>query len=253
MNWTFSTLDEFYASVQDALTASCAIPFQINGKELERITILSAKWFWANYEYALQERYLVIPRTIFNEERYKKERSIKLPECVFSVLGVKKLKEEFGSSTSWDGTADFSIERVFLSNSNSMGEITDNLLYYVTQMYWLDVASHVLTHTISYNYNHNTQMLWLSGETPDRDIVVNCDVKIPIENLINDEKFYRYVVAKCKVQLSRMLGTFDFTLVGDVKINFDSLRDEGKEEIEEIKEEIKSSSSNDFFITSGGA
>ncbi len=70
---------------------------------------------------------------------------------------------------------------------------------------------------------------------------------------MKDEIFYRYVVARCKMQLSRILGTFDFTLPGNVKINYDLVRSEGQDELTKIEEEIKSEEGMDFFFTTGGS
>ena len=153
----------------------------------------------------------------------------------------------------FDGTADFGIERLFLSDSVSLGQGTENLMYYTLNMYWLDVASHIINHTISFNYNRNTHKLFFPGQTPDRDCVLHTYTKIPIDMLMRDEIFFRYVVAKCKMQLSRVIGTFDFNLPGGIKINFDLIRSEGESALEKIEEEIKSEEGMDFFFTSGGS
>ena len=126
-------------------------------------------------------------------------------------------------------------------------------MYYTLNLYWMDVASHLINHTISYNYNRNSHKLFISGETPNRDCVAHVYAKLPIEHLMNDEIFFRYVVAKCKTQLSRILGTFTFNLPGNVTINYDLLKDEGTEELSNIIEEIKEEESMDFFFTSGGS
>jgi hypothetical protein len=49
-----------------------------------------------------------------------------------------------------------------------------------------------------------------------------------------------------------MIGTFDFSLVGNVKINYELVREEGKEELQEVKDRIKGDNAMDFFFTSGG-
>ena len=185
--------------------------------------------------------------------QFKKERSITLPECVFSVFSVKKLREDFGRSMTFDGTADFGIERLFLSDSVSLGQGTENLMYYTLNMYWLDVASHIINHTISFNYNRNTHKLFFPGQKPDRDCVLHVYNKLPVDMLMRDELFFRYVVAKCKMQLSRVIGTFDFNLPGGIKINFDLIRSEGESALEKIEEELKSEEGMDFFFTSGGS
>lgn len=245
--------DEFISNVQQELSVACALPFTIPQAELERIINISADWFYKKYEDAVEERYYFITRSLFDSQQFKIKRTITMPDCVFSVWGLKKLKEDFGRSMSFDGTADFGIERLFLSDSVSLGQGTENLMYYTLNMYWMDVASHIINHSVSYNYNRNSHELFFSGEKPNRDCVAICYVKLPIETLMNDEVFFRYVVAKAKMQLSRIIGTFDFNLPGNIKINYDLIREEGKDELDRIQEEIKSEEGMDFFFTSGGS
>lgn len=247
------TQEEFISLIQQEISVACALPFTVPVKEIERIIKFSADWFYKKYEDAVEERYYIIPKSLFTTPQFKLTRTITMPDCVFSVFTLKKLKEDFGRSFSFDGTADFGIERLFLSDSVSIGQGTENLMYYTLNMYWLDVASHIITHTISYNYNRSSHRLFISGETPDRDCVASVYAKLPMEFLMKDEIFYRYVVAKCKIQLSRILGTFDFNLPGNIKINYDLIRTEGQEEITKIEEEIKGEEGMDFFFTTGGA
>jgi hypothetical protein len=247
------TNDEFIANVQQELSVACALPFTVPIPEINRIIKYSADWFYKKYEDAVEERYYFITTELFKQTQFKTDRTVTMPDCVFSVWQLKKLKEDFARSMSFDGTADFGIERLFLSDSVSLGQGTENLMYYTLNMYWMDVASHIINHTISFNYNRNSHRLFIGGETPNRDCVAMCYAKIPLEHLMNDEIFYRYVVAKCKVQLSRILGTFDFNLPGGIKINYDLIRDEGKEEIEKIETEVKEEEGMDFFFTSGGS
>lgn len=248
-----TTKDEFISLIQQEISVACALPFTVPLKEIERIINLSAEWFYRHNEDAVEERYFVIPTTAFKSEQFKRTRTLTLPDCIFSIFTLKKLREDFGRSFSFDGTADFGIERLFLSDSMSLGQGTENMMYYVLNMSWLDLSSHIINHTISYNYNRNSRKLFISGETPDRDCVAHCYMKLPIEHLMNDEIFFRYVVAKSKMQLSRILGTFQFNLPGNISINYDLIRSEGEGELQQIQEEIKSDEGMDFFFTSGGS
>jgi hypothetical protein len=247
------TQQDFIALVQQELSVACALPFTVPVSEIERIIKLSAEWFYKKYEDAVEERYYIIPKSAFKTDQYKQTRTVTMPDCVFSIFTLKKLKEDFGRAYSFDGTADFGIERLFLSDSVSIGQGTENLMYYTLNLYWLDVASHIITHTISYNYNRSSKRLFISGETPDRDCVAHVYAKLPFEYLMKDEIFYRYVVAKCKIQLSRILGTFNFNLPGGITINYDLIRSEGTDELAKIEEEIKSDEGMDFFFTTGGS
>jgi len=247
------TQEEFIANVQQELSVACALPFTVPVPEIQRIIKYSADWFYKKYEDAVEERYYFISTDWFKTDQFKRDRTITMPDCVFSIWSLKKLKEDFARSMSFDGTADFGIERLFLSDSVSIGQGTENLMYYTLNLYWLDVASHIINHTISFNYNRNSHRLFISGQTPDRDCVAAVYAKIPLEHLMKDEIFYRYVVAKCKIQLSRILGTFNFNLPGNIQINYDLIRSEGQDEVTKIEEEIKSDEGMDFFMTSGGS
>ena len=247
------TEDEFIALVQQELSVACALPFTVPVTEIKRIIKFSADWFYKKYEDSVEERYFIIPKDNFKTAEYRKSRTIPLPECVFSIFSVKKLKEDFGRTYSFDGTGDFGIERLFLSDSVSIGQGTENMMYYVLNLSWLDLANHIINHTISFNYNRSSNRLFISGETPNRDCVAHGYMKLPLEYLMKDEVFYRYVVAKAKIQLSRILGTFAFNLPGGITINYDLIRTEGQDEITKIEEEIKSDEGMDFFFTSGGS
>jgi hypothetical protein len=247
------TQQDFISLVQQEISVACALPFTVPVKEIERIIKFSADWFYKKYEDAVEERYYIIPKSTFDTPQFRTTRTVTMPDCVFSIFTLKKLKEDFGRAYSFDGTADFGIERLFLSDSVSIGQGTENLMYYTLNLYWLDTASHIITHTISYNYNRSSNRLFISGETPDRDCIAHVYAKLPFEHLMKDEIFYRYVVAKCKIQLSRILGTFDFNLPGNIKINYDLIRSEGQDEITKIEEEIKGEEGMDFFFTTGGS
>jgi hypothetical protein len=247
------TNEEFIALVQQEISVACALPFTVPVKEIERIIKFSADWFYKKYEDAVEERFVVIPKTMFQSDEFKKSRTVTVPDCVFSIFSVKKMREDFGRTYSFDGTGDFGVERLFLSDSVSIGQGTENMMYYVLNLSWLDLANHIINHTVSYNYNRNSHKLFFAGETPDRDCVCQAYIKLPFEFLFADEIFYRYVVAKCKMQLSRILGTFNFNLPGNIQINYDLIRSEGQEELTKIEEEIKADEGMDFFFTSGGS
>lgn len=246
------TLQEFISDVKSELTVACAMPIVPKDAEIMRIIKYAAEWFYKHHEDSVEERYYAIPKTMFQTAAFRARRVIPMPDCVFSVFGVKKLREDFSSNMSFDGTSDLSVDKFLFKDSANLGFGTEALMYYVANLFWLDTMSHIMTHTISYNYNRNTHLLTISGETPDRDIVASCFVRIPMENLYDDEVFYRYVVATAKMQMARVIGTFKHPLPGGVEINFDILKEEGKETLAEIKEEIRKDEGMDFFFTTGG-
>ena len=51
-----------------------------------------------------------------------------------------------------------------------------------------------------------------------------------------------------KQQLGNMMGRYDFTLPGGVKIQAADLVSQGKEEVKEVEEEVKGQSTSSWFI-----
>jgi hypothetical protein len=70
---------------------------------------------------------------------------------------------------------------------------------------------------------------------------------IPAENLFKDDLFFKYVTGYAKLQLGNLVGRYDFSLPGSVKINGADLVSQGKEEIKEVEEEIKGQSNSSWF------
>jgi hypothetical protein len=71
---------------------------------------------------------------------------------------------------------------------------------------------------------------------------------IPAENLFRDDLFFKYVVGYSKMQLGNLVGRYDFTLPGGVKIQAADLVTQGKEEIQQVEEEVKGQSSSGWFF-----
>lgn len=247
------TEQEFISDVKQELTVACAIPIAPQEAEIKRIIKYAAKWFYRNFEDAVEERYYAIPATVFQSELFRRSRVIQFPSCIVSVTGLKKMRENLGLSLSFDGTRDLGLERILLQGMDSAGTMTEPVMYYAISLYWTDTLAHLLNHTISYNYNRNSNKLFIAGETPDRDCVATCFVEQPLEHLMRSEVFFRYVVATAKMQMARVIGTIDMQLPGNAKINYDMLKEEGNDALKEIREEVRKEEGMDFFFTTGGS
>lgn len=246
------TQDEFMAEVQQELSVSCALPFNIPESELQRIIKYAAKWFYKKYEYSVRERYYIIPRENLKKvPTFERSGVIKLPDCIFSVLGVRQVSDGFSLYNPLKSMPDFSLEKVLFKDIYTIDGSTEALMYSTIYQFWIDLASHVLFHPISYNYNPNSKELVFLGEVPQNDIVLTVYEELPLGYLFKDEIFFRYVCAKAKTQLSRILGTFEFSLPGGISVNYDLLRSEGQEALDKIEEEIKTDEGMDWFFTSG--
>jgi hypothetical protein len=248
------SIESFIAEIQQELSVACALPFTVPKKEIIRIIELSAKWMYKNYEEAAEERYYLIPSYNFTIGDFKCDRTLILPKCILSVHGVNKvsLGQGVSNDTAFDGTNDTSVNKFFFKDiffsSSGMSNSSENLMYYIISSYWMDMAQSVSTAPISYNYNMNSNKLVILGQDPNTHIILQVYRELPLEFLMNDEIFYRYCVAKCKQQLARILGTFNFNLPGGITINYDMLKEEGSEDLQKIEEDIKNEWGSDFFF-----
>ena len=122
-------------------------------------------------------------------------------------------------------------------------------MYYVVNSLFMDNARQVLLPQISYTFNRLTKKFRFQGELPKNAVIFEIFSTISDCALFEDEAFQRYVIGMAKIQLSRILGTFSFTLPGNITINYDMISSEGREEVDRVVEEIKGDEGVDYFFT----
>jgi hypothetical protein len=265
-------LDEFIKQINDELTVACQIPFTVPKKEIARIVDKAKQYFYKIYEDSVEEMYIALPASTWAKTSFRKgiadesdtlsETNVKttrgvvpMPPTVWSVNNVFEIQgfsgEDggFGTQSFSAGDADFSIDKFIYSDTYGAGIGSENLMYYVINSKFLDNARQVLQAQISYSYNRLTKKFRFQGQLPKHACIFQVYNTIPDCNLFDDEAFYRYCVAQAKIQLARILGTFQFNLPGNITINYDMISSEGREELDRLIEEIKGDEGVDYFFT----
>jgi len=251
-------LDELVRNVAQEITGACMIPMNLPKKEVVRIIKLAKKWFYKKYEYSVAENYYILPYAAFNTKEFQKTRTISLPGAqpdgsgwIYQVYGLRQQNDMNISSGVSD--ADFSVQKWIYGSVYSNASIEgDELMYYVVNQKYYDLARQIFNNPISYHYDRLSQKLKVLGDKPkkDKSVVLEVSETIPDYALYSDEIFHRYVVAKVKVQLGTQIMMFGYQLPGNVTINGDMIRDAGQEELTAIAEEMKEDEGVDFFFTS---
>lgn len=236
---------QLIAEINNELTLSCALPYSLNEAEVKRIIKRAREFMWENYQYAVEDRFILIPEGIFQHESFKTKREIILPDCVMSVYDMREVT---GLGLVGQPERDFSDSKllgaeIFLSPFQG-----DNLVYRTAMYSYFDLARAYLLETIAYSFNKNTKRITVMGRNPFRSAVIRTMVKIPEENLYDDELFVRYCLAMAKINLGRTLSIFNYNLPGGVQINFDGIKQDGKEELEKILAQIDSENSPSWFM-----
>jgi hypothetical protein len=234
------------------------IPMNLPKKEVVRIIKQAKKWFYKRYEYSVSENYYILPYEVFTTTEFNKSRTILLPGAqedgsgwIYQVYGLRQQNDMNISSSVSD--ADFSVQKWLYGSGNSNTAIEgDSLMYYVINQKYYDLARQIFNNPISYSYDRLSRKLKILGDTPkkNKNVVLEVSETIADYALFEDEFFQRYVVAKVKMQLGTQIMMFGYNLPGNITINGDSIKDAGKEEIDEIMEEMKGDEGVDYFFTS---
>lgn len=238
------TRSELIELVKDELTGSCALPYSIPEKEMERLITQALNWFYMNYQYAVETQYYVIPKQDFRDKEFTRTRSVLLPKCVISVTEVKEIN---GGSRLGTIDRDFSDNRLIASELFLSPFQSDDLVLRTAQYAYWDLTQAFFLERIAYDYNQNTKRMKILGRDPKKDVFIQTLVKIEEGNLYDDWMFQRYVTAQAKMSLGRILGFFEYNLPGGIKVDASSIKEEGKEELAEIKAKIDSDSTTDWF------
>ena len=270
-------LDALIKLINDDLTIACQIPFTVPKKELANIINRAKQYFYKIYEDSVEQMYIALPagalhtadfkqgvpfgtgkanETITNKNQITNPRGIvQMPSRVYSVNDVFEIggfsgeDGGFGQMSFNADDVDFSIDKFIYDDVYGAGLGSENLMYYVVNSLFMDNARQVLLPQISYTYNRLTKKFRFQGELPKNAVIFEIFSTIPDCALFEDEAFQRYVIGMAKIQLSRILGTFSFTLPGNITINYDMISSEGREEVDRVVEEIKGDEGVDYFFT----
>lgn len=236
---------ELINEVSAELTQSCALPYSLREPEIKRLIKKAKRWFYDNYQYAVEDKFIEVPVEIFGDPHFIETRTIIMPECVQSVYMFQEVR-----STGIIGQPerDFSDSKllgaeIFLSPFQG-----DNLVYRTAMYSYFDLARAYDLETIAFSYNKNTRKLTVLGRNPTKDAFARAYIKIPEEDLFDDDLFVRWMLADAKINLGRTLQVFNYNLPGGVQINFDGIKQDGLTEMQEIKEQIDNENSPDWFF-----
>jgi len=272
-------LDALIKEINDDLTVGCQIPFTVPKKELAHIINRAKDYFYKIYEDSVEEMFIALPRSAWQEKDFRQGIShntdtgtdsnkltekdvnnprgvVKMPPTVWAVNNVFQINgfsgEDggFGDNSFSAGDIDFSLDKFIYSDVYGAGIGSEELMYYVINSKFIDVSRQVLQAQISYSYNRLTKKFRFMGELPKNGACIfQVYNTIPDCDLFQDEAFIRYCIGQAKIQLARIVGTFQFNLPGNITINYDLISSEGRDEVTAIVEEIKGDEGVDYFFT----
>lgn len=240
------TKEELVSEVREELTASCALPYSPSDKEIKRIIDLEMRWLFREYRELLQDRIYVLNRKYYQTAEWRATRTFQLPKC---VQGVKKVIEmTSGSRVFGINDPDLNFDRLMASDLYLTPLSSDQITYRTIQWSFWDLARSFNLVDINHDWNPNTHRLIITGRDPDQSLFVLAMEEIPLEDAYEDPVVIKWMIARGKMSLARIMGAFNYQLAGNVTINFEQWRTEGKEEWDELKELIRDNNTPDYFM-----
>lgn len=235
---------ELIADIHNEITFSGMIPYSLPEKELKRILENDSRYFYDNWRYAVESKYLLLPHEVFEDPKFKKSRQIQLPDC---IQFVTEAREARGGSIFATIDRDFAEEKFVGSEMFITPFIGESIMYRTVLFSFLDLTKSLMLETVAYDYNKNTKVLGIQGRTPKVSTVLKVFKKIDRDKLYEDELFQRYVRAHAKVRMAQMLQTFQFPLPGDVQLNYQIMTSSADKEMETVLAMMKGENTPDWM------
>lgn len=227
------TRDAFIERVIEEITEGRSMPVSPKRERINSI-INDAKRYFKEYDdEASQFEYIIISSGIVNTPLFKAKRQIKLPDCVIAVTSLN----EMGT---WYNTANINpdFRKTNFNYHLAAAGDSDTMLYGVVASYYADFLRNFIVRTISYEYNNNTHALTLRGRDNFIDAVAGVYTVIPDEGMFEIDRFFRYVVGKCKISFGNVFSLVDAKLLGGLNLNVKEIKQDGKDLVKEVKDEI---------------
>lgn len=237
---------EFIQRITGELTASGALPYSSSSPEIERIIDKEMRWLYREYRELLYDRIYIINKKYYQTQEWRDTRTFQMNNC---TEGIKKVTEMTGGSRVFGiNDPDLNFDRLMASDLYLTPLSSDQITYRTIQWSFWDLARAFNLKDINHDFNPNTHRLAITGRTPVESLFVLALDQIPLEDAWEDTIVLDWMIAKSKLSMARILGTFNYQLLGQVQINYDNWRTEGTAEIEALKEKIKGDNPPDWFL-----
>jgi len=244
------TIEEMVDLIQTELTISCALPKSLPDASIRQVIENRAlPYFYRWYQFAVQKIYYLIKKEAFFTEEFTKYRYVEVPCEIQSVVYLYEVR---GQSLFQLGinSPNLSVNlgvtnQPFLSSYvTTIGELG---MYKTILDNMSDLLNQLNKYTLKHHFNQLNHRIHILTNVK-YDVIMEAYANIPREKLFMDDLFYKYCVGWSKVMLGNMIGRYDFTLPGAVKINSADLISQGQAEVKEVEEEIKGQSNSSFFF-----
>jgi hypothetical protein len=245
------TIEELIDLTQQELTVGCRLPRLLDPLEIRRIIEKRAeKYFYKNYQYAVQKAYYYLHKNVFTIDEYTRYGYLTLPCEIQNVVWIfptddKSLYELGINAPNLSVNFGVTNQPYVSSYLTTIGELGT---YKTIMDGFSDMLNQLTKTTFKYDFNENNNRLnFLTSMDKVSSFILEVYARVEKECLYDDELFQRYVTALCKIQISNLLGLYNFNLPGGVQYNADKFETQADKEMEKVMEEIKSIPNSNFI------
>ncbi len=245
-----NSIEELVSIISNDITIFGTLPKTLPDNAVRQyIETQAAPYFYRNYIYSVSQMYYYIHKHAFEQECYTKYSFIEMPEEIQSITWMHRSNDrallQLGlNSPNLSVNLGVTNQPYLSSYVTTIGELgtyktlIDNMS---------DMLDQMTLYTIKYHFNQPSHRLNILTKL-DCSLIAECYVNIPNEDLFADPYFIKYCTGWAKMQQGNLMGRYDFTLPGGVKINHTDMITQGKEEMDKTIEEINAMKSNASFM-----
>jgi hypothetical protein len=244
------TIEELQDIVQQELSVGCLLPKQLPLTEIRRIVETRAMpYFYRKYQFAVQKIYYLIAYEAFCTQEFTKYKAINLPCEIQSVTYLYPVRRaslyQLGINTPNLSVNLGVTNQPFLSSYvTTIGELG---VYKTILDQMSDMMDQLNKYTLKHHFNQLQHRLHILTKV-ESDVIVEAYANIKPEFLFQDDLFIKYVSGMAKIQLGNLNGRYNLQLPGGVTVNSQDLVAQGKDDVREVEEEIKSQTTSSFFM-----
>lgn len=247
----------FVESIIEEVTASNALPFNIPISRIPNLVKKAAKYFYEWSDNATQQYWLAIPCSEISRVRSGSLNApIKLPKYVKAIFQLYTTNMGLSGFTGNAFSRSLAYE-MYSNNFRSFGSSSEDgygqdhasLAATTVGLFELSNYRSLLQKGVRFDFNENTSIINVQGNTNGASLVLDCACAIDKESLYQDYYFFEYCVALVNEQLGKIISAYDFKFPGGVTISAQA-KEDGKERRLEIEQHLKDTQSNDMIFTS---
>ena len=243
------TIEQLVDIVNQDLTVSGLLPKILPDLEIERIIREYAlDYFYKNDQFALMKMYYYLPLSCFHTEVYSRYKYFILPDEIESVTRIVKMDDpslfRLGIQAPHLsinlGVTNQPFLTSFVTTSGDLG------VYRSIISSFADELNKMHCDTVRFDYNHISKQINILTAV-DQNLMLDCYCRIQQEELFDYHLFKKYVVGYCKLRLAEVLNRVNLPMPGGFNYQADSVRTEGENAVNEVKETIKAQSTVSWF------